>query len=173
MAKPTLGSSSSRRRSKRDWRRQFRYFYWRFVRLRSTPEEIARGLAVGVFAGWYPIFGLQIAVGILLATLVRGNRWVAAAGTWVSNPLTYVPIYAFNYHVGQWLLGSKNQIFSDDSLLSWQKLTQLGTEFLTTLFVGCFVVGAICAFFSYFLGLWLAHRVQRRRLQRRRAKRLD
>ena len=40
-----------------------------------------------------------------VATLVRGNHLLAAAGTLVSNPITYVPLYWFNYLVGCQLLG--------------------------------------------------------------------
>ena len=29
----------------------------------------------------------------------RGNIYLAALGTWISNPLTYVPLYYFNYKV--------------------------------------------------------------------------
>jgi hypothetical protein len=89
------------------WKRWLRYLYLRLLRLQSSPKEIARGLAVGVFAGCFPIFGFQTLAALVLAVPFRGNKLAAAAGTWVSNPFTYVPIYAFNYQVGEWLLGSR------------------------------------------------------------------
>ncbi|MFS8808493.1 DUF2062 domain-containing protein, partial [Synechococcus sp. R6-10] len=81
------------------WKRWLRYLYLRLLRLQSSPKEIARGLAVGVFAGCFPIFGFQTLAALVLAVPFRGNKLAAAAGTWVSNPFTYVPIYAFNYQV--------------------------------------------------------------------------
>lgn len=141
--------------------RQLRYFYLRFLRLRGSPETIARGLAAGVFAGWFPLFGLQIILGIALATLVRGNKLVAAAGTWISNPFTYIPIYLFNFRVGQWLMRSRDWQFSRDSLLSLQKIRELGDEFIMVLFTGCLVMGLSSAIVSYLLGLWLAYRFRR------------
>ena len=71
----------------------------------GTPGQRARGLAAGVFCGCYPFFGLQIFLSVGLASVVRGNHLLAAAGTLVSNPLTYLPLYWFNYLVGCRLLG--------------------------------------------------------------------
>ena len=97
-----------RKRSRQKWRRQLRYFYIRFVRMRGTPEAIGRGIAAGVFAGWFPLFGLQTIIGVAIASVVRGNKIMAAAGTWISNPFTYVPIYYFNFRIGQVLLSQLN-----------------------------------------------------------------
>jgi uncharacterized protein (DUF2062 family) len=156
-------SVSQDKHSQRNWQRRWRYFYLRFLRLRGTPEAIARGAAAGVFAGWFPLIATQMAFAILLAALIKGNKIVAAAATWVSNPLTAVPIYAFNFHVGRWLLGTQHQTFSQDSLSSWQGMMQMGTEFLANLLLGCFVVGSICAIGSYFLCLWFMRRVRDKR----------
>lgn len=135
----------------RNWQQQTNRFFHRLINLQDTSERIARGLAAGVFAGLFPLFGFQIIIGVFLASLLRGNKLMAAAGTWVSNPLTYVPIYAFNFQVGRWLLGTKNDwSFAADGIGSWQELMQLGTEFTTSLFLGCFVVGLVCAAISYY-----------------------
>jgi len=136
------------------WHRYARYLYWRFIRMRGTPEYIARGLAVGVFAGLFPIFGLQTIVGVALATLFRGHKIAAAAGTWVSNPLTYVPIYAINFQIGRWLLNSQEE-FVSESILSFQQLVQHGSQFVQSLFLGCLVMGIISGILSYFIGLKL------------------
>ena len=58
----------------------------------GSPGHRARGLAAGVFTGCLPFFGLQIVLGVALAATIRGNRILAAAGTWISNPLTTLPI---------------------------------------------------------------------------------
>jgi uncharacterized protein len=144
------------------WRRLLRYVYLRFLRLRGSPREIARGLAVGVFAGWFPLFGLQIILSVALAALVRGNKLVAAASTWVSNPLTYIPIYLFNFRVGQWLLRSQDWQFSRETLLSLRTIRELGNEFILVLFTGSLVMGLAVAVTSYGLGLWLTRYLRRR-----------
>lgn len=149
------------------WSRFFRYWYLRFVRLNGHPKEIARGVASGVFAGWFPWMGLQMIIAVFLAILVRGNKIAAAAATWVSNPLTYVPIFGFNYKIGEWLLGSWNPSITEASFeQSWQSfdaMMQLGWSFVITLFFGSFVVGVVMATISYFLSLRLIYRWRKRR----------
>ncbi|MFS8854643.1 DUF2062 domain-containing protein [Synechococcus sp. H55.2] len=156
-----LGPTSARQGSA--WKRWLRYLYLRLLRLQSSPKEIARGLAVGVFAGCFPIFGFQTLAALVLAIPFRGNKLVAAAGTWVSNPLTYVPIYAFNYRVGEWLLGSRTVLPTTELVAAtWRNWMQWGLEVSGTLFVGCAFVGFWGALVSYFLGLWLVQRIRRR-----------
>ncbi|ACB52880.1 putative membrane protein [Crocosphaera subtropica ATCC 51142] len=161
--KPQHRRQSKRRRSK--IKRSWRYFYLRFLRLRGTPRYISRGLAFGVLAGCFPLFGLQTIMGVLLAVLFRGHKLAAAAGTWISNPLTYVPIFAFNYKVGELLLGfgiGKTQVTFPDNWQSWAELKASGLVFLVTLFFGCLVVGLIASILTYFLSVRFLSRWRRR-----------
>jgi uncharacterized protein len=168
-----LGKTAKRRSSqKRAWqsyKRSLKYFYWRLVRLQGRPESLARGLACGVFAGLFPFAGSQTVLALLLAFLFQGNKILATVGPWISNPLTSVPIYLFNFQVGKWLLQDNSQ--TDVSFESWQDIMQLGSEVFLPLLIGCVAVGLICAVCSYFLGLWLIHRVRTSNLKRHRRKR--
>ncbi len=152
-------------KSSPSWRRQLRYYYLRLLRLQSTPRAIARGLAVGIFAGCFPIFGFQTLAALSLAVVFKGNKLVAALGTLVSNPLTYVPIYFFNYRVGRWILGSSASAtaLAGGNLRDWMTL---GFEVVMTLFVGCTFIGAILSVVGYFSGLKLARILQDRRRTR-------
>ena len=58
-------------------------------RQEGTPAQRARGLAAGVFCGCYPFFGLQIFLSVGVASVVRGNHLLAAAGTLVSGWMSY------------------------------------------------------------------------------------
>jgi uncharacterized protein (DUF2062 family) len=151
--------------------RFLRYWYIRLVRLPGHPQEIARGLAVGVFAGWFPWVGLQMAVAVFLAILFRGNKLAAAISTWVSNPFTSLPIFAFNYKVGEWLLNFHGVSLENSNFQlnyqSWSKFAELGTEFMTTMFLGSFVVGAIVSMIVYFVSLRLLRRWHHLRQLRR------
>lgn len=161
--------SSMRKMSRPQWRRQLRYVYLRFLRLQGSPEQLARGMASGIFSGCFPLFGFQTILGIGVATVLRGNRLMAAAATWISNPFTYVPIFAFNYQVGHWMLGGgSSQTFDDlDTLHSWM---DLGTEVSARLMLGSAVVGTVVGVASYFIGLPLIKRVRSRRLARQQQK---
>ncbi len=139
--------------------RAIRYYYLRLLRLEGNPKVIARGLACGVFAGCFPWFGFQTIIGVLLAFLLRGNKLAAALGTWVSNPLTYAPLFFFNFKIGQFVLGS--YFISDEQFTltdDWSKLLNLGTDILISLSVGSFIVGLAAAIATYFLTLSLVTR---------------
>jgi len=146
-------------------KRQLRYWYLRVLRLQGSPQYLARGIASGVFSGCFPLFGLQIIIGVAIATVIRGNRIMAAAATWVSNPFTYVPLFAFNYQVGDRLLGRQPiNGFSDlDSFKTWM---DMGAEVSSRLMLGSTVVGIGAALGSYYGGIILIHNLRRRRTAR-------
>lgn len=159
-------------RARSSWMRFWRYWYVKLLRLRGHPKEIARGFSLGVFAGCFPFFGLQTIVGILLAIAFRGNKIAAAAGTWISNPLTYIPLFAFNYQIGKRLLGEDNLAIDPNSFQqnwqSWTTLSHLGYVFILKLLLGSLVVGLLLSFVSYFVSLKFLRRWHRIRRDRRR-----
>ncbi len=143
------------------WKRQFRYLYVRFLRMQGSPEAIARGLAAGAFAGSFPLFGFQTIIGIAVAALFRGNKMMAAVGTWISNPLTYVPIIALNFHVGRWLLRlPPNMAVLPSPADGIDKWMDLGMSAVSAMMVGSFLVGIGVSILAYYFGLMVAYRVR-------------
>ena len=118
-------------------------------RQEATPSQCARGLAVGVFSGCFPFFGLQTVVSIMLASLLKGNRLLAAVGTWISNPLTYLPLYWFNYKIGSSLYGD-GELKQRVSELTINDLWNQGLIFSGKILLGSALVGLV---FSSFIGL--------------------
>ena len=122
----------------------------------GTPGQRARGLAAGVFCGCYPLFGLQIFLSVGLAAVVRGNHLLAAAGTLVSNPLTYLPLYWFNYLVGCRLLGPGRGGINLEEL-NRSSLWAQGWDFTQRILLGSTVVGMVlaiaCGWMAYLLFL--------------------
>jgi uncharacterized protein len=144
------------------WNRRWRYFYLRLFKLRGKPRDIALGWAVGVFAGCFPLFGLQMMFAIILATLFRCHKLAAIAGTWISNPITYVPLFVFNFKLGKFLLGWHDVDTLDIDFQSFQEIMELGYNVISALFLGCLVVGLIGSCSVYFFSLWLMKRLKRR-----------
>ncbi len=142
--------------------KRYRRLYTRLMRLKENPVAMSRGLALGVFAGCFPLFGFQTFIGIILAVLFRGSKVVAAIGTWVSNPITYIPLYVLNFKVGKFLLGVKSLSSQDVDLESLSSLMESGYIFVTTLLVGCLAVGTIAGIISYFLSLYIFRRGKRK-----------
>lgn len=149
------------------WKRLLRYLYIRFLRMEGSPEAIARGVAAGMFAGSFPLLGFQTLIGIAIAMLVRGNKVMAAAATWISNPLTYLPLFALNFHVGCWLLRLPTADVLPTSPADPREWMSLGMSVTAALMVGSFVVGIIASILGYYGGLIVARRIRTVRAARR------
>jgi len=72
---------------------------WRFTR-RSVPRGVAIGLLIGIFA---LIPGVQIVGAALMCVPCRGNIPLAAAMTFLSNPMTTPLILASSIYLGNML----------------------------------------------------------------------
>ena len=110
----------------------------------GSASQRAKGLAVGVFSGCFPFFGLQTLLGISLAGIIRGNLLLAAIGTWISNPFTYLPLYWFNYMVGSILIGQQENFPKIGNLDSQEVWTQ-SLSFIIRIILGSFVTGGLAA----------------------------
>lgn len=82
-----------------------RFFIYRVLHVDDTPHRIALGVAIGIFITWTPTIGLQMALVVALAALLRANKVVGVPFVWISNPVTLVPIYGPNYWLGTKILG--------------------------------------------------------------------
>lgn len=114
------------------------------------------------------MFGLQMILSLAAATLLRGYRIAAAAATWISNPLTYFPLYGFGFQVGRALLGYGHLTFPKEGIPSLNHLSSLGGDFLAALFFGCVVLGVCFSFCSYWACLHAIRRARRNKKQGRR-----
>ena len=110
----------------------------------GSPYQRALGLSVGIFSGCFPFFGFQTLIGVFLARIFKGNTILAAVGTWISNPFTYVPLYYFNYRVGSFLL-NRDTILVDFSHITTNELWSQGWYLSSRLIVGSSFVGLIAA----------------------------
>ena len=113
----------------------------------GSPIFHAKGLAIGVFSGCFPFFGFQTLLGVFFARLARGNIYLAAIGTWISNPLTYIPLYYFNYKVGSiFINNSPDEIIEENLVIN--DLWKQGSIFSLRLLLGSCCVGLLLAFIS-------------------------
>ncbi|CAK6688700.1 hypothetical protein IFHNHDMJ_00460 [Synechococcus sp. CBW1107] len=110
----------------------------------GSPGQRARGLAAGVFCGCFPFFGVQTLLGIALASVMRGNHLLAAAGTWISNPFTYVPLYWINYRIGSLLLGP-GKGWPGLEVMRSEAIWQLGWSFVNRMLLGSLLMGLVAA----------------------------
>lgn len=138
-------------------------------------HAVARGVAAGTFFGLLiPV--AQIPAAVVAALLLRGNLWIAAVATLISNPLTYAPLTIFAYRLGAQVLGRPElsvprpevveaSISAVSSLAqAWHWISGIGRPLLTGMaLMAC--VGAVVGYFGTLL-LWRIHTALKRRRQR-------
>ena len=140
---------------------RIRRFAKSLIRIDDSPERIARGVAIGVFWGILPTFGLAIVFSIPTAFLLKANRLSAIVGTFVSNPLTWPFIYPFGFRIGQQILRVSPIDFSW-GLFKLQSLLNLSKS----LIVGSSLLAVGFCLLSYLVVLIVVARYRRRHTSR-------
>lgn len=131
---------------------KIKHLFFKVLKSNSSTVDVADGLAIGVFVAFQPIMGSQMTVALFLTWLFRKNSWVAVLAAWITNPLTFVPIYLFNYWAGLFFYpeGARfeevRRTFSES--LSTQTVMAMGKDILVPLIVGSAAVGILAAFVS-------------------------
>jgi uncharacterized protein (DUF2062 family) len=122
--------------------------YWSLNR-----RSVTRAFALGLFLAFVPL-PVHMLLAAVLAIAFRLNVPAAVMGTFVTNPLTIVPMYVSAYWVGCALLGVHERAFHFE--LSWH---WLGTGLLPVwkpFLLGCLVMGTLTATLGYIIlaGVW-------------------
>jgi uncharacterized protein (DUF2062 family) len=139
----------------------------------EPPQRRAGALALGVFLSFSPLLGLQVAVGMLVATLLRLNRVLVFVGLCVNLPWFTVPYYAAVTEVAARALGwpapshlaaglSGVVRYSVVSSLFWREFAALLRPLLWPYAVGSSVAATLLALVTYRAAL-VAVRSERRR----------
>lgn len=141
--------------------------YWRFTR-RSVPRAILAGMFVGIFL---MIPGLQMIGATLMAVPLRANIPVAAAVTWVSNPVTTPFMLIAALEVGG-KLGFPTDYAAFVALIEEQASLARWADWMLSaaapsMIVGLFVIAVLSALIAYGLSLvgwrlWVARKWRQR-----------
>ncbi len=134
-------------------------------------RNVLRAVAAGILIGFIP-FPIHTALAGVVAVMMRMNLPVAILTSWLSNPLTFGPIYYGAYRVGLLVLGMP----PDDGTIEFTAAgiaEDMGRAW-KPLLVGCAICGVSIAGASYFAlnraWIYLARRrFHRRDVERRRA----
>jgi uncharacterized protein (DUF2062 family) len=133
--------------------------------IKDTPEAIAGGLAIGIFFGFTPLFGIKTLSAIGLAWLTGSNILAAVlGGTLHDLLLPFMPvIYYWEYAVGHYLLSHPHHWparfhrhgIAPHAWRSWTTFITVGRPML----IGSIVCGAPVAVACYFISraIILAH----------------
>ncbi len=137
---------------------KFKRIAVRLLRLNNSPQEIALGVAIGVFIGILPVYGLHTVLVVIAAILVRpANKIAIFLGTSISLPPTVPPITWAGYEIGRCILNGKFEPLSWSVFknITFQKIC----SYYQPLFLGSVVLGIICAVIFYFITFFIVKRI--------------
>ena len=137
---------------------KFKRIAVRLLRLNNTPQEIDLGVAIGVFIGILPVYGLHTVLVIIAAILVRSaNKIAIFLGTSISLPPTIPPITWAGYEIGRFILRGN---FEPLSWSVFQNITfQKICRYYQPLFFGSVILGLICAAIFYLLTFFIVKKI--------------
>ncbi len=163
---------------------RFRPLFRWIIRLRSSSRAIAGGLGLGAFIAFSPTYGIQIFLALFLATAFNCNRAATLIPIWVTNPVTIVPVYSFNYWLGTFfwegpeisqvsrqLMDIAKELARLDFFAVFDQFAlflHLGRDVVIPLIVGSLITGLVAGILVYILSLrlltWLnSHRKRKKK----------
>jgi uncharacterized protein (DUF2062 family) len=127
-------------------------------------RSVSRAFAIGLWAMYTPPLPWQQIIAAICAVYFNANLPIAVALVWITNPLTWVPMYYVAYKVGALVLGMDGFSFDQFSeLFTIEKALELGTPFL----LGCLILMHLGAVLGYYGILYLWRRSVRHQVELR------
>jgi uncharacterized protein (DUF2062 family) len=170
-----------------------RFIKFRVLHIDDSPQQIARGVAAGVFTAFLPFLGFHIPITLLLAVMTRANKLIALLTVWISNPLTFVFIYYPCYLLGRVLVQfyqnkprfeleqiqamfehtfSLNYMFSHLFTIEyWKQASQVFTQIGLEMFFGGIILGTFAANIAYWNAYYFIIGYRTRKQARKSARR--
>lgn len=143
----------------------------------GSPHSIALGLAVGLWISLTPTVGLQMTMSVIACTVLHANIVVAVAMCWISNPVTFIPMYYGYYRLGLAVTHAAptpwrefQKILQNEPSFWDQSMTLLALGFKTVavpMWLGSLIIATALAIPSYFITYHALIRVRKSKAQLR------
>lgn len=150
----------------------FRSLVSKLLNLHDAPHSLAGGVAIGMFMGFTPLFGLKTLLCVGVAYLLRCNPIAAVIAVSLHDVVTPVwpVLLEFEYAIGSRLLGFFDGVahpasvteFHIHELMKWTTFFTIGLPML----LGSLFLSAPAAALSYAVMLPIFKKRERRRLER-------
>jgi hypothetical protein len=139
----------------------------KLLAIRDTPQAIAGGVAIGIFFGFMPLFGLKTLSAILFAWLTSSNILAAVLAVtahdvfWFFMPALFLWEYDLGYWIlnGYWPAAVVRHLLSPENWRSWARFVTVGKPLL----LGATLSGAPVAVVAFFMTRRVVARHQRKK----------
>jgi uncharacterized protein len=139
-------------------KQRIREIWQKLKHLNATPDQIAAGFSIGIFASFLPLNPSPIIVATVMAWLLKRNVVAAVAGATIS--MLYIPllplIWLAEFRLGKLILPVQHPLTLDQPRL-WGVLQQ-GWDVYTAMFVGSILIAIPVTLLTYWVVKRLAVR---------------
>lgn len=134
--------------------RAWRFFYDRLIKpvltVKDTPHALALGITLGLWVALTPTVGIQMTLVFIIGTVIKANRIAGLAMTWISNPVTFLPMYYAYYVVGLTLTGQEGASYESlksgvTDMEGWDLVVYFFNELGKPLWLGSLLVATVIA----------------------------
>lgn len=158
-----------------NFKRIFKYYYYKIIRLQGNPISLAGGASIGIMIGLTPTMPFHTVLILLLAFITRTSAVAGIIMSWVvCNPFTFAPIYFVSVYCGNIvtpykLSWAKVEIIIDRLLNSngffesAQLILSLGYETVVVLLAGGLAFAIPLTILSYFIMFRFFSKIQQKR----------
>ena len=144
-------------------KQRIREMWQKLSHLNATPDQIAAGFSIGIFASFLPLNPSPITVAIVVAWLLKRNVMAAIAGAAAS--ILYLPLLPFiwlaEYRLGKLILPVQHPVTLDQARL-WEVL-QKGWDVYAAMLVGSIIIATPVTLLTYLVIKRLAVRWARQK----------
>ena len=135
-----------------------REIWQKLSHLNATPDQIAAGFSIGIFASFLPLNPSPIITAIVVAWLLKRNVIAAVAGA--AAAILYIPllplIWLAEYRLGKLILPVKHPVTLDPARI-WD-LLQNGWDVYAAMLVGSIIIATPVTLLTYLVIKRLAAR---------------
>jgi len=128
-------------------------------------RTVSGAVAIGLFCAYLPM-PMEMLVAAMLAIVCKVNLPISVSLVWLSNPVTWIPMYGAGYLLGAKILGMEAVAF-EDMTMAWL-MSQV-----IPLWLGSIILGSLAALAGYLLtrAVWRLYTVQHWQMRRNRKER--
>jgi uncharacterized protein len=149
-------------------KQRIRQIWQKLSHLNATPDQIAAGFSIGIFAGFIPLNPSPEITAIAVAWLLKRNVIAAVAGAAAS--ILYLPllplIWLAEYRLGKLILPVKHPVTLDQVTLDQARLwdvLQKGWDVYAAMLVGSIIIATPVTLLTYLVIKRLAARWARQK----------